>query len=1308
MRRRSAWLSRGFEELVSTVAAKKDPWSCDFDVVVVGSGYGGAIAAAELAGCSSGPPPGSKISVCVLERGKEYLPGMFPARLADLAGHVRFSTEGSFAPRGRREGLFDMRVGPDVAALLANGLGGGSLINAGVMEEPLGEAFAGWPQGLEPALRQGGYFARAKTMLGAADEAGDNGIGRNARRGSVAKHAALRRLAGAPDVFREAAVTIAMQDKSNIAGVERKACQLCGDCATGCNYEAKDSLDTNLLVKARRRGATIYCGATVLRLAQEERTGLSLLEVVYTEATLRKRQGPPLVLRARKVILAAGTYGSTEILLRSRSERLAFSQRLGQRFSANGDSIAVLYGEAEPVRAAADERVPPAQRDVGPTITGVVDLRRQEGCLVEDLGIPAALRRAFEEVVTTSNTLHELGEADKSTHDGNDPRHDPCAVHAQTLARSSVLALMGHDGAEGAFELLGDGSSGEGDGAVRVHWPALRNAEVFARQHAVLERLARNGGPKARVLPNPLWKFLPGSMQFLLDNQRGPAFTVHPLGGCSIGSNVGDGVVNQFGQVFKGSARPESTDVWPGLVVLDGSIVRSSLGTNPALTIAALALRAVETLRAAWSLRAPPPRRARPVRRPMFSAPPDTAEAPAPTEVELMERMAGSVQLGGKTDGRYRVELTLCFQPKSLESLFLPRKGEDVPLRRSLEVKEGTLRIFDEKAWSELQRADAKDGEYEAIVLLRAPLSGKLELLHREASTWKERRCRGFRAYALNRGLRDTWQWVADAIRRGSLGGRGAGILEVARERLSGALKLATRAGEVRLIEYELAIDGSKVWAAPAGPLDPARYAGKRIKGRKRLTYGRCSNPWRQLMQMTLEQFPCMDKGEPALLELDAKFLASQGVPLLHVVGQQDQTATLADLASMAGYFTRLLLTIHVWSFRRPDAARPREPQRLPGVVRGLPHPGIRTLEVDRMPDGTPVNVRLTRYLPRHAAKAPVVLVHGYSASGTTFAHPAVKPNLAGHLCERKRDVWILDLRTSSGMPTARHPWAFEDAALADLPAAIDFICRETGSPQVDVFAHCMGSAMLSMAVLAPPQPGERFFGERDALPRRIRRAVLSQIGPHVVMSPANIFRGYAMSYLRHFLPLARYDFRVPEDPGLAGQLMDRLLATLPYPEAEFRIENPWQPWKRTPFVGTRHRMDALYGRDFSLADKNRRQLLSNDVLEHIDDLFGPLSIETVAQAIHFARDQMITDGAGKGYPRRERFRQRWTFPTLSLHGKENGLADFATLGRMERLARDDGHVKLETHLFEGFGHQDSLIGKDAGGVFEKVSAFLD
>jgi cholesterol oxidase len=1316
--RATAWISQGFEELLYKL--RHDPGD-DFDVVIVGSGYGGAVAAAELAGSTL---DGKPVRVCVLERGIEYLPGMFPSRLADLATHVRFSTPGSAAPRGAREGLFDFRSGPDVCALVANGLGGGSLINAGVMEKPSDEVFGDerWPPEFRDKSARDSLYEDARTLL---EVPARNTI--ELRPGSPPKKFTALKALSLGKAFRAASITVAMEDKTNRAGVALKKCKCCGDCATGCNYEAKESLDVGLLVEAARRGAEIYTGATVLRIKRHRVLDRWVLTVVHTDDKLRKRQRAPLELRARKVVLAAGTFGSTEILMRSRSDALGFSPRLGQRFSSNGDTIAATYRQSAEVNAVSDESRAPDAREVGPTITGMIDVRvpGKPGYVIEDLAIPGPLRRAFEEVVTTANAFHELTELDDKPYTPGMPGHDPCAVDARAIARSSVVAIMGDDGARGSLELVGDAEGDDdGDGAVRVRWEELRNDRLFQEQIQKLSELAAESGAGGRVIPNPLWQILPDRMKSLVDNKRGPLFTVHPLGGCAMGRDAYEGVVNHEGRVFMPPSASGAADFYDDLVVLDGSIVPASLGINPALTITALALRAVKRLVRSWNLRGSDGPGTTPLpARPEFQAHGGYAahHPPLKTEVEFIERMSGKALLTGK-DGvaiPCIVELTLPFENLPLEELAFPISGKPCRLEvcKSDPAKQGQLRVFKEDHWRPLTEHGASDDELDKQALLRARLNGTLTVLEREGSNYRERTCRARRAYLLNRGTRDLCQWIVERFQklgwtrfiRGTDPSPNADPINMPLFRAFAKMQadtnaLASRAGEVRRFEYFLDISDVRV----AGDSDLDFEGGElKIHGVKRLTYARRSNPWRQLTQMTLAEFPGL-QGK-AVLDLDARFLARKRIPLFHIVGQQDQPSALVDLASLLAYFFRLLVNIHLWSFRRPETPKPREPQRLPGIIRcRLPRPSITEIETDQLSNGVPVCVRLTRYRPSNPRGLPIVMIHGYSASGTTFAHHAVRPNMAEYFCEKKRDVWILDLRTSSGMPTARYPWTFEDAALVDLPAAFNHIVSET-QKKLDVVAHCMGAAMFSMVVLKAPSPGERLFREREVLPDLINRVVLSQIGPVVVMSPANTLRAYVLSYIRRFLPFAGYDFRVKPDPGLMDQLIDRLLASMPYPEEEFHLENPLCPFARTAFVGTRHRMDALYGRDFSLARKDGERLLHPRVLKHIDDLFGPLSIDTIAQGIHFARLKAVATPQGRNeYALAENMKTRWTFPTLSIHGEDNGLADVATLARIEDILGRYASGAISTHRFPGFGHQDSLIGIEAEKVFKTIARYLD
>jgi hypothetical protein len=512
---------------------------------------------------------------------------------------------------------------------------------------------------------------------------------------------------------------------------------------------------------------------------------------------------------------------------------------------------------------------------------------------------------------------------------------------------------------------------------------------------------------------------------------------------------------------------------------------------------------------------------------------------------------------------------------------------------------------------------------------------------------------------------------------------------------------VASHGGEVRLLEYALTLKDGKPGASPV--IDVGAFDRQHeVHGCKRLTYGRKSNPWRQLGTLYLDRFPGLVADTTPVLELDLTYLTQQLVPLMRIVKHEDEPSAIADLGGLVGYFLRLLIMVHVWSFRKPDPADPGEPQRLPGVLLGLPPPEITEFVVAYQPDGRPVKARLTRYARPTSNMAPLLMIPGYSASGTTYAHPALDPHAAGFFWDRGRDVWILDMRTSCGMPTARLPWTFEETALADIPKAIDYIWHERGQCPIDVFAHCMGSVMFSMAMLAPPEEGDTYFREREALPQRVNRIVLSQIGPVVVFTPDNVFRAYVMSYLSAFLPLANYEFRVGPAPSLADQLIDRALASMPYPEREFGIENPRWPCARTPWVGSRHRMDALYGRDFNVENVS-------EVLDAIDDLFGPLSTDTVSQAIHFARLGVITNRAGRNvFVTRENLLERWKgHATLSIHGEENGLYDVATLARMNKLFKEDLDLDYTPLSFPGIGHQDSLIGKRAGEVFARVEMFL-
>jgi hypothetical protein len=269
----------------------------------------------------------------------------------------------------------------------------------------------------------------------------------------------------------------------------------------------------------------------------------------------------------------------------------------------------------------------------------------------------------------------------------------------------------------------------------------------------------------------------------------------------------------------------------------------------------------------------------------------------------------------------------------------------------------------------------------------------------------------------------------------------------------------------------------------------------------------------------------------------------------------------------------------------------------------------------------------------------------------------------------------------------------------------VNHILESTGSARVDIVAHCMGATMLTLGLMLPLTHVDPRDGLNAPLTKKMRehigRLVFSQAGPVIVARPANVARSYVFQWVRHYLRLGAYEF-TPSAPGVADDMLDRLLSAVPYPARDFARENPrWRPWKRTPWVGARHRMDALYGITFDLAG------LDDAVLDRIDDFFGPLNVETVAQVIAFARANQVSDAQGNAtFNAPQNFARYADSPVLSLHATENGLFDFAT---RELAAQyfDFAGLKGRSVALEGFGHQDSLIGRNAPRVYQLIVDFL-
>jgi len=518
-----------------------------YDVIVVGSGYGGGVAASRLARAGK--------RVAVLERGREVLTGAFPSRFPDLKNELQVT--GKRMRTGSSSALYDVRLGEDMHVLVGCGLGGGSLINAGVALRPDVRVFndAVWPgQIAQDGLLDEG-FKRAERWLKPQSDP---------RAAMLTKYKALQS-AGKGLGYEPIAptVTVSFEGGVNAAGVDQPACTRCGDCCGGCNVGAKTSVALTYLADAARHGAELFTHAAVRHVAKDK-DGTWHVHVRRLDGNGAAPQD--LVLCAPVVVLGAGTLGSTEILLRSRAHGLALSDRLGQRFSANGDIIAFGYGANIPVDAIGIGHPPKIEGvEIGAAVSGQIEiddehdlaqeLRVQEGVL------PSALAPALPVLFIPNGRL--LG-ALKSLING---------VYKGPFAKLQTFFAVSHDSAAGRFVL--------DDDDLKLVWPNAKDEPVYKRLDAVLTSIVTEAG--GSYVKNPLAGTVMGHQ---------PA-TAHPLGGAGMGRERADGVVNHKGQVFDASARAGSTAVHEGLYVVDGAVMPRSLGVNPLLTITGLAERAM-------------------------------------------------------------------------------------------------------------------------------------------------------------------------------------------------------------------------------------------------------------------------------------------------------------------------------------------------------------------------------------------------------------------------------------------------------------------------------------------------------------------------------------------------------------------------------------------------------------------------------------------------------------------------------------------------------------------------------------------
>jgi cholesterol oxidase len=553
---------QGRHERVSPQPSATEPEG-HFDAIVVGSGFGGAVMTYRLAEAG--------MSVCLLERGKAYPPGSFPRSPWEMARNF-------WDPSDGLHGLFDVWSFRGLGGIVASGLGGGSLLWSNVVLRKDRSTFVQeegeyWPLGYEDLVP---HYERHEAIMKATPYPFAHPPYDRTYKTKAMEYASGQ--VGLEWFLPPLAVTFDPGDgrpapgepivgEENLHGRTRLTCLLCGECNIGCNYGAKNTLDYNYLSLAKlRHGADIRTGCEVKTFVRRDAGGYTVNLVDYADGARAR------TLTTDRLVLSAGSFGTTYLLLKNRAAFPHLSERLGTQFCGNGDLLTL----AIKARESGNPRI--VDPGYGPVITSTIRVKdAAEGgpgraFYIQDGGHPQAVNWLVEAsyqlnvirkgIRLAIRLVRKWLRIDRRSDIG---REIAGFFSPADLSGSSMpLFSMGRDIPDGKMTLTDEGY-------LDVDWNKKSSTPFFGE----LRRTARQvtDALDAKFLDNPPWHL-------------SRVVTVHPLGGCPMGVDERRGVVDSYGRVFG----------YPGLVIADGSILPGPVGPNPSTTIAAVAHRAAERL----------------------------------------------------------------------------------------------------------------------------------------------------------------------------------------------------------------------------------------------------------------------------------------------------------------------------------------------------------------------------------------------------------------------------------------------------------------------------------------------------------------------------------------------------------------------------------------------------------------------------------------------------------------------------------------------------------------------------------------
>ena len=536
----------------------------DFDVIVIGSGFGGSVMTCRLS------EKGFK--VCLLERGKEYKMHEFPRRIKEVKERMFWD------PRDKKHGFMEFRNYPesDVMSVTASGLGGGSLIYANVLIPMPKEYFNDWPEEINRETLDPFYDIALDMLEASPYPLNDNGYYQDTPKAQNFKDVASR-VNTTEDMIQDPEFilpNLAIRFKGDFPGHQtinkhgalQSSCNKCGECDIGCNIHAKNTLDLNYIFVAKKHNAEVRTNSHVIKFKKiDESKGY---EVTYQDLSNNSSE---VVITCEKLILSAGSIGSTALLLKMKKDGYLqnISDRLGKGWCGNGDlegTVLETGKDLEPTK--------------GPVITSSIQYKYkpyedgfEHGSYIQDAGFPVGWAwyligkgpspTSFIEtfkfgLIFTYNFIKgKLGLSSNQSSINIGAESARMLDNDSWIRQSYMLLGMGRDRSDGEIELREDGEP-------IIKWNMKRSELHYNRIRNGMKDISDKANGK--FLENPL---------SLIDK----IVAVHPLGGCCLGTDASNGVVSIDGEVFGHE----------DLYVVDGSILPSSVGPNPSLTIAAVA-----------------------------------------------------------------------------------------------------------------------------------------------------------------------------------------------------------------------------------------------------------------------------------------------------------------------------------------------------------------------------------------------------------------------------------------------------------------------------------------------------------------------------------------------------------------------------------------------------------------------------------------------------------------------------------------------------------------------------------------------